>query len=41
MTRSIKDFSERALSNLSNIRGGADGPAGRDKIKIPPPGRKD
>jgi hypothetical protein len=38
MKKSIKDFRERALSNLHTIKGG-EGPVGRDKIKIPPPGR--
>ena len=47
MKKSIKDFQERALKNLSTVRGGGDdatgvidAPIDRDKIKVPENGKK-
>jgi hypothetical protein len=42
MKKELKDFKERALKNLNQIKGGGeDVPIDRDKIKTPKVGKRD
>tara|TARA_B100001146_G_C15886826_1_gene308512 strand:- start:119 stop:247 length:129 start_codon:yes stop_codon:yes gene_type:complete len=41
MKKELKDYKERAIKNLNQIKGGGeDGPIDRDKIKVPKAGKR-
>lgn len=40
MKKFVRDYQERAIKNLSSVRGGDGGSIDRDKIKVPPNGTK-